>query len=76
MLLVCVLKVNFDLEELEERKIPTLVETDHLKLTCFFSETPVDYAGLMDGILWSCHPKMLSVTSNSMVQKDCIKVWL
>lgn len=67
-------KVNFDREELEERKIPALVETDHLKLTCSFFETPVDYAGLMDGILWSCHPKMLSVLSNSMFQKDCIKV--
>ncbi|GMN37010.1 hypothetical protein TIFTF001_006469 [Ficus carica] len=32
------------------------------------------FEALIDGLLWSCHPKLISVPSDSMLEKDCIKV--
>ncbi|GMN37049.1 hypothetical protein TIFTF001_006485 [Ficus carica] len=68
------IEINFDLEELGEEEIPPLVEIDHLKLTSLSNRASVDCAALIDGMFWSCHPKILSIPSNSMVTKDCIKV--
>ncbi|EXC32534.1 hypothetical protein L484_002933 [Morus notabilis] len=66
-------EVGFDLEELGVG-IPPLVEVDHLKITYPNFTESIDYAALADGLLWSCHPKTITVPSNSTFEINCIKV--
>lgn len=54
--------------------IPPLVEVDHLKITYPIFTESIDYAALVDGLLWSCHPKTITVPSNSTFEINCIKV--
>jgi len=74
MLLVFWLKINFNLEELRKGEIPPLIEIDHLVLICCIM-APMNCEALIEGLLWSCHPKILSVPTHLMDQKDCIQVW-
>lgn len=74
MWFVCGLKVGFDLEELGGVGIPLLVEVDNLKITYPNFTESIDYAALVDGLLWSCHPKTITIPSNSTFEINCIKV--
>lgn len=56
--------------------MPPLVKIDHLKLISSDIKISIDCAALIDGLLWSCHPKILSIPLDSMFGKKCVKVWL
>ncbi|EXB34851.1 hypothetical protein L484_008111 [Morus notabilis] len=69
------IEISFDLEELGEDEISPVVQVDYLELNCvcFNNEHP-DYGSLINGLLWSCHPKTIFVPLRSMFQKHVIEV--
>lgn len=69
---VCGLKVSFDLEELEEVEISPVFQVDYLELVSYSLKEDLDCGSLIDGLLWSCHPKTIFVP---VFLINCIKVW-
>ncbi|PON75649.1 F-box domain containing protein [Trema orientale] len=67
-------EVSFDLEELGELAIPPVIEVENLKLTYNVMRESIDFASLIDGLLWSCHPKTIYITSDSTFRRKCMKV--
>lgn len=70
---VIILKVSFDPEALRDVAIPPLVNVDLLQIRSR-SLSQFDYATFIDGLLWSCHPKEISIRSYSLFERNCIKV--
>ena len=50
---------TFIREDLSEHSVPPRSVVKHLKV-CIIG-TPSNYEALLDGLLWSCHPAILSV---------------
>ena len=74
-LLVCELKVSFDLKEFVDAVVPPKFELDHLDLiSSSFVRPIVDHATLIEALLWSCHPKTISIPCHSPFEKKCIEV--
>ncbi|KAF4399254.1 hypothetical protein G4B88_022337 [Cannabis sativa] len=64
--------VSFKVEELQEVAIPPVVEIEDLVLKC--SRSITSFANLIDGLLWSCYPKKVSICSDSIYQRNCILI--
>ncbi|XP_010088376.2 uncharacterized protein LOC21391490 [Morus notabilis] len=67
-------EVSFDLEELEEVEISPVFQVDYLELVSYSLKEDLDCGSLIDGLLWSCHPKTIFVPSDSVFLINCIKV--
>lgn len=68
------MKVTFDLKELSGMSLPPPVELDLMKLDVRNSALSIDYVTFIDGLLWSCRPKILSVPTGLESRDKCIKV--
>ncbi|XP_030971861.1 uncharacterized protein LOC115991982 isoform X2 [Quercus lobata] len=66
--------VTFDLKELSGMSLPPPVELDLMKLDIRNSALSIDYVTFIDGLLWSCRPKILSVPTGLESLDKCIKV--
>ncbi|PON51003.1 LRR domain containing protein [Trema orientale] len=66
-------QVSFDLEELGDVQIPPLSEVDDLEITWTAMIESLVCEPLMDGLLWCCHPRTISLPSN-VYQYNCIKL--
>lgn len=70
------MKVTFNLEELRGMSFPPPYEMELLKLDVRNPALLIDYTTLIDGLLWSCRPKILSVPIGLESQDKCIKVYI
>ncbi|XP_075665136.1 F-box/LRR-repeat protein At5g02910-like [Castanea sativa] len=70
-------EVAFSLEELKGITIPPSFELEHMTLDLRmrppFIDT-IDHGSLIDGLLWSCYPKKLSLRTGLKSRENCIKV--
>ncbi len=73
-----IIKVIFNLEELRGITLPPPFELELLKLDVNVGNSTLsfDYGSLIDGLLWSCCPKIFSLPTVLDFQKKCIKVCL
>ncbi|XP_038694230.1 uncharacterized protein LOC119991820 [Tripterygium wilfordii] len=55
-------KICFDLKEIGEIPLPSPLELEDLTLMRL-EKSSLDYSALLDGFLWCCHPKKISVQS-------------
>jgi hypothetical protein len=60
--------------ELNKEGIPPISDIKHLKLLNV--RLSQDYMILIDGLLWSCPPKLLSIESNFQPKSKLIKVYI
>ncbi|XP_062088391.1 putative FBD-associated F-box protein At1g05080 [Humulus lupulus] len=68
-------EVGFNLKELQEVGIPPPVKIENLGLKCLRVEESSTYcSSLFDGLLWSYHPKKISISSDSIPQRNCAKI--
>lgn len=69
-------EVIFNLEELRGITLPPPFELELLKLDVNVGNSTLsfDYGSLIDGLLWSCCPKIFSLPTVLDFQKKCIKV--
>uniref|UniRef100_A0A7N2LMY5 Uncharacterized protein n=1 Tax=Quercus lobata TaxID=97700 RepID=A0A7N2LMY5_QUELO len=67
-------KVPFNLEDLRGITPPLSFELELMMLYVRISALSIDYGSLIDGLLWSCRPKQLSLPTGLKSRKKCIKV--
>lgn len=53
------MKISFNVEEISDILLPLGPVVDHIELN--LQSSSEGYSALLDGLLWSCHPKILSV---------------
>ena len=63
---------TFIREDLSEYIVPPRSVVKHLNVKDISS--PINHEALLDGLLWSCHPDILSVNSGSRFNNEFIKV--
>ena len=68
------MKVSFDPEALRDVATPPPVEVDLLEIHCYKTRMQLDFATLIDGLLWSCRPKAISIRSKSLFKSNCVMV--
>ena len=71
------IKVAFSLEELKGITIPPSFELELMTLDLRISRPlieTIDHGSLIDGLLWSCCPKKLSLLTGLVSRENCIKV--
>ena len=69
------MKVSFDPEALRDVATPPPVEVDCLELNSYRrTSMQLDFATLIDGLLWSCRPKAISIRSKSLFKSNCVMV--
>ncbi|XP_075665122.1 F-box/LRR-repeat protein At5g02910-like [Castanea sativa] len=67
-------EVTFNLEDLRGITLPPSFELELMMLDVRMSALSIDYGSLIDGLLWSCRPKQLSLPTGLKSRKKCIKV--
>ena len=65
--------MTFDFEELKDIPIPQLCHVEHLKL--ILNSDSSTYTGIMNGILWCCHPETLEVHRTNEGHENFVKVF-
>ncbi|XP_075665132.1 uncharacterized protein LOC142634752 [Castanea sativa] len=65
---------RINLEDLRGITLPLSFELELMILDVRISALSIDYGSLIDGLLWSCRPKQLSLPTGLKSRKKCIKV--
>lgn len=78
-----IMKVTYNFEELREMTLspPFELELSSLNvrsrtLNVCNRTLSIDYGSFMDGLLWSCRPKVISLSTGLEFQEKYIMVWL
>ncbi|GMY34490.1 F-box/LRR-repeat protein At5g02910-like [Fagus crenata] len=73
-LLIFCQEVTFNLEELRGITLPPPFELELMRVDVRNSALSINYGSLIDGLLWSCRPKILSLPAGLESREKCIKV--
>ncbi|XP_075665137.1 uncharacterized protein LOC142634756 [Castanea sativa] len=65
---------RINLEDLRGITLPLSFKLELMMLDVRISALSIDYGSLIDGLLWSCRPKQLSLPTGLKSRKKCIKV--